>query len=274
MVTFHAGDGTALAHHPAGTGAPLVCVPGGPMQSAAYLRDLGGLTAHRALVCLDPRGTGDSAIPGDPATYRYDRQVGDVEALREHLGLDRIDLLGHSAGGSIAVRYVGRLVLVCPSPRVVGIEVADADRAEVTRPRAGEPWFPAAIAAFERIWAGSPTAADWAAISPFSHGSWDDAARELEAESDRNRNNEAAAAYYGPGTPDPAQTRAALAALTAPVLLLCGEYDVGLPPRRAAEYADLFPGGRTAVAPRAGHFPWYDDPEWFRATVADFLSPQ
>ncbi|MER6593903.1 alpha/beta fold hydrolase [Micromonospora purpureochromogenes] len=73
------------------------------MLASAYLGDLGGLSAHRSLVRLDLRGTGESAVPADPATYRYDRLVDDVDALRVHLGRDRIDLLGHSAGGSLAV---------------------------------------------------------------------------------------------------------------------------------------------------------------------------
>jgi pimeloyl-ACP methyl ester carboxylesterase len=51
------------------------------MQASAYLGDLGGLTAHRSLIVLDLRGTGESAAPADPATYRCDRLVGDVEAL-------------------------------------------------------------------------------------------------------------------------------------------------------------------------------------------------
>ena len=47
------------------------------MQASAYLGDLGGLSAHRSLVLLDLRGTGESAIPADPATYRCDRQVAE-----------------------------------------------------------------------------------------------------------------------------------------------------------------------------------------------------
>jgi pimeloyl-ACP methyl ester carboxylesterase len=49
--------------------------------------------------------------------------------------------------------------------------------------------------------------------------------------------------------------QAALAELRVPVLLVAGEYDVALPPSRAAEYADLCPGARLVVQPGAGHFP-------------------
>ncbi|HEY1176741.1 MAG TPA: alpha/beta fold hydrolase, partial [Phytomonospora sp.] len=153
MPAFTAPDGTVLAYHAVGDGPPLICVPGGPMRASEYLGDLGGLSRHRTLVTLDLRGTGDSATPADPATYRCDRQVGDVEALREHLGLDRVDLLAHSAGGDLALLYaaahperIANLVLVTARARALGIEFTPAQRREGFALRAGEPWFPEANA--------------------------------------------------------------------------------------------------------------------------------
>ncbi|WP_434089940.1 alpha/beta fold hydrolase [Micromonospora purpureochromogenes] len=46
---------------------------------------------------------------------------------------------------------------------------------------------------------------------------------------------------------------------------------MGLPPKRAAEYAGLFPRGELAVQPGGGHYPWLDDPESFGQTLAAFL---
>lgn len=278
MPTFSARDGTALAYHRTGEGDPLICLPGGPMQASAYFDDLGGLSAHRSLVMLDLRGTGESAIPADPTSYRCDRQVEDVESLRRHLGLDRIDVLGHSAGASLAVQYaarfpggIGRLALITPSPLVVGLEIADTDRREIAELRRGQPWFPEALAAFERIWAGDATASDWAAITPFIHGRWDAATR---ADVDRGaslKNKEAAAVYYSDGALTPEATRSALSRLDARVFLLVGEYDVSLPQKRAVEYAGLFPRAELTVQPGAGHSPWRDDPGRFVRTLAEFL---
>ena len=278
MVTFGAADGTRLAYHRAGAGRPLLCLPGGPMQASAYLGDLGGLSAHRSLVLLDLRGTGASAAPADPGTYRCDRQVGDVEALRAQLGLDRVDLLAHSAGAALALLYaarhpdrVGRLALITPSPRPVDLEVTDLDRQRVAELRRGEPWFPDAAGALERIRSGEATDADWEAITPLTYGRWDAAARAHHAQEATQQNAGAAAAYDAPGALDPDATRAALAGLAAPVLLLAGGYDVALPPDRAADYAALFPRAELAVQPGAGHFPWLDDPAWFARTLAGFL---
>ena len=278
MAIFDGADGTRLTYHQAGAGRPLICVPGGPMQASAYLGDLGGLSAHRSLVLLDLRGTGASAIPADPASYRCDRQVEDVEALRVHLGLDRIDLLGHSAGAALALLYaarhldrVGCLVLLNPSPRVVGLEITDADRRQVAELRRGEAWFPDAFAALERIWSGQATAADWTAIAPFTYGRWDAVAQANLAREASQTNAEAAAVYYAAGALDPEATSASLARLGAPVLLVVGEYDVALPPTCAAEYAGLFGQAELAVQPGGGHYPWLDDPEWLMQTLAGFL---
>ena len=279
MATFDGADGTRLAYHQAGEGRPLICLPGGPMQASAYLGDLGGLSAHRRLVLLDLRGTGESAIPADPASYRCDRQVDDVEALRVHLGLDRIDLLGHSAGAALALLYaarhpdrVGRLALINPSPRVVGLEITDLDRRQVAELRRGEAWFPDAFAALERIWSGDATAADWTAIAPFTYGRWDAVAQAHHLAQEASQTNaDAAAVYYPADALDPEATTAALGRLRAPVLVVAGDHDLALPPKRAAEYAGLFGQAELAVQPGGGHFPWLDDPEWLTQTLVGFM---
>jgi pimeloyl-ACP methyl ester carboxylesterase len=277
VTTFDAADGTRLAYYRVGEGRPLICLPGGPMLASTYLGDLGGLSAHRSLVLLDLRGTGESAVPADPASYRCDRLVDDVEALRVHLGLDRIDLLGHSAGAALALRYAGRhpdrvdrLVLVTPSPRPVGLEITDLDRQQIAEQRRGEAWFPDAFAAFQRIWSGDATAADWTAITPFTYGRWDAMAQAHVAAGQRNA--DAASIYYSAGGIDAHATRTALARLQARVLLIAGEHDVSLPPKCAAEYAALFRQAELAVQPGGGHFPWLDDPEAFVQTLAAFLN--
>jgi len=278
VATYYGADGTRLAYHQAGEGNSLICLPGGPMQASAYLGDLGGLSAHRSVVLVDLRGTGESAVPADPASYRCDRLVDDVEALRGHLGMDRIDLLGHSAGGALAVLHAGRfpdhidrLVLVTPSPLAVGLGIADSDRREVAELRRDQAWFPDAFAAFERIWSGDATAADWNAITPFTYGRWDSTGRAHHARGATQKNSDAAAVYYSAGALDPAATRSALARLRARVLLIAGECDVALPPKRAAEYAALFGQAELAVQPGGGHYPWLDNPEWFVQTVTEFL---
>ncbi|MFC8919677.1 alpha/beta fold hydrolase [Streptomyces sp. NPDC057116] len=278
MPTFSAPDGTTLAYHLRGEGPPLICLPGGPMQAAVYLGDLGGLSAHRRLVMPDLRGTGRSATPDDPASYRCDRLVDDVEALREHLGLERMDLLAHSAGANLAARYaerhpgrVGRLALITPSVMAVGVTVTGDLRRETAELRRDEPWFPEAYAALEAIVAGRASAEAWRAVAPFLYGRWDDAARAHRDAEDLQRNDEAAAVFGGEGAFDPATTRAALASFRRPVLVLAGETDLNSPPPAMAEVAAVFPDARLVVQRGAGHFPWLDDAGRFVRTTAAFL---
>ncbi|RCH70323.1 alpha/beta hydrolase [Streptomyces sp. SDr-06] len=277
MPMFTTYDGTELAYHLRGEGPPLICLPGGAMRASEYLGDLGGLTAHRRLVLLDLRGTGDSAVPDDPATYRCDRQVADVEALRAHLGLDRIDLLGHSAGGNLAMLYaaahperIGSLVLITPSPWAVGMPPTGEERLAAARLRKDEPWFEEAYAAYAAVLAGQEPRADYDALF---YGRWDAAAQAHAAEGERQYNEEAATMYGGDGAFEPTATRAALARLEAPVLLLAGELDGGPCPDLAARAAACFADCRLEVQPGAGHFPWLDDPGAFVRTAAAFLDP-
>jgi pimeloyl-ACP methyl ester carboxylesterase len=278
MGLFSGCDGTALAYHRTGDGHPLICLPGGPMQASAYLGDLGGLAARHPLVLLDLRGTGGSAVPEDPASYRCDRQVDDVEALRAHLGLDRIDLLGHSAGANLAVSYaarypdrIDRLVLVTPSPWGAGLQVTEADRRRAAQGRRAEPWYPDAFAALERIFADEATDQDWAAINPFLYGRWDPAAAAHAAARSAQTNDAAAGIFGSPGAFDPRRIRGVLSTLDVPVLLVAGEHDLQLPTRLAAGYAGLFPRADLAIQPGGAHFPWLDAPEWFVKTVTAFV---
>jgi pimeloyl-ACP methyl ester carboxylesterase len=280
MPIFSAPDGTGLAYRSSGSGAepPVVCLPGGPMRAGAYLGDLGGLAAARRVVVADLRGTGDSEPPADPGGYRCDRQVEDVEALRKHLGLECFDLLGHSAGASLAVlyaaRYPGRLrrlVLVTPSIRSVGFDLPVDERRRIMARRAGEPWFAEAAAAYDAIAARTATSADWSAVAPMYYGRWDAAARQHQAAEPGQRNGAAARVYNSAGAFEPEVTRAALRAVAAPVLVLAGELDWIINPALAAEFAELFPDGRVVVQPGAAHYPWLDDAPAFVATVAGFL---
>lgn len=276
MPTFTATDGTELAYHVRGEGEPLVVLPGGPMRASAYLGDLGGLAAHRRLILLDLRGTGESAVPADRATYRCDRLVDDVEVLRGHMGLDRMDLLAHSAGGSLAMLYaaryperVARLALITATPWALGMPATAEGRLAAARLRKDEPWFEGAYPAFGAWLAGT---GDFDQVfDPFFYGRWDAVSEEHAALADEQCNDEAAGLYFAEGAFDPPATRAGLAGLTAPVLVLAGELDGGPRPELARSFADVFRNAEWAVQPGAGHYPWLDDPEWFVRRTAAFL---
>ena len=84
----------------------LVLLHGGPGAGSLYLKPLERLAGpDRRVVVYDQLGCGDSDRPEDASLWRSDRFVDELEALRDHLGLDEFDLYGHSWGGMLATDY-------------------------------------------------------------------------------------------------------------------------------------------------------------------------
>ena len=283
MPTFASYDGTNLAYHVAGDGPVLVCIAGGPGRASEYFGDLGGLPASYTMIRLDSRGTGSSEVPADPASYRMDRLAEDVEALRAHLGLAEMNLLGHSAGANVVAHYVAkypervaRLVILTGLLRAAGMKPVGADAARAAR--SGEPWYEAAIAA-EAAWDALPddcTPADeapfMAAVEPFLYGAWTEAAQ-AHAVAGHSQFSDDASEGFGAGYElDAAGMAAKLARVDAPVLVVAGEVDANTTPAAAAEEAKLFPRSEVVTIPGGGHFPWVDNPAAVVGAIDAFLS--
>jgi pimeloyl-ACP methyl ester carboxylesterase len=278
MARFASYDGTELEYRVAGAGPPLVCLPGGPGRAAEYLGDLGGLAGARQLVLLDPRGVGLSADPVDPATFRVDRMVRDVDALRAHLGLGRMDLLAHSAGAILATLYaaahpdrVSRLILITPGLAAVGVGVTEQELSAVLESRSAEPWYPVASAALAEILAGSMSTEAFGASRPLFYDRWDAAARAHATLGVAERHQAERVGYFDGVELDPAAVTTALGQLAGPVLLYAGDKDPLVTPAMVQKAAPLFGDAAVVIQPGAGHFPWVDDPAAFTAAVTRFL---
>ena len=280
MPTFAAADGTRLAYTEVGEGPRLLCLPGGPGRASAYLEDLGGLAATRTLVRLDTRGTGMSEVPADPSTMRFDRLADDVEALREHLGEERVDVLGHSAGCLVAQVWastypqcVRSLVLVTPSDRLQGGTRADV--ADIRASRSDEPWYADAAEAQEAL-ASAPAAQQQSlvrATRPFFYGRWDERTQAHAATADRQSSKRAELGFgAGAEEVDVPAIVDALKHVDSPVLVVGGERDALTGVASVHAVADSFPLARAVVLERAGHFPWVDEPDAFRQVVEAFLA--
>jgi pimeloyl-ACP methyl ester carboxylesterase len=280
MSFLTAHDGTRLAYTEVGTGPRLLCLPGGPGRASVYLEELGGLSQERTLVRLDTRATGHSEVPADPATLRFDRLAADVETLREQLGEDRMDVLGHSAGCLVAQAWaaahperVRSLVLVTPSDRLQGGHRSDV--AAIRETRAGEPWYAEAAEAQAAL-ADAPPAQQQSlvrATRPFWYGRWDEATQAHAASADRQSSKRAELGFGAGVEPaDVDRILTGLALLEAPVLVLGGGRDALTGVASVELVAASFSRAQTVVLPDAGHFPWVDEPEQFRTAVSDFLA--
>ncbi len=124
------GDGTRLHYEIVGHGKDVVVVP-----MAMYLSEaLVPLAEGRRIVFYDPRNRGASDA-ADLATVSLDRQIEDLDQLREALGIERMALIGWSGLGMemavYAIRHpdrVTRLVQVSAVPPTAAMMAASGDR--------------------------------------------------------------------------------------------------------------------------------------------------
>lgn len=282
MASFRTDDGRTLAYREQGSGPHLVCHPGGPGFSALYLQDLAALGEHFSLIMLDPRGTGGSDRPADVNAYTIDDYVADVEALRAHLGVPRMDLLGHSHGGVVAMAYasvhperIDRLVLASTLARF-SAEQAQAMTAAMEA-RSGEPWYADARAALEEEQGGGP--GDDAALGalvlrelPFYFAHYDAAAAAYAAVLAGESVNGDALGLFNREVMPAFDLRPGLPRITAPALVITGDADFITGPMCADEIAAGIAGARKVIVPDTGHFIFVETPGPFRAEVLRFLA--
>lgn len=103
------------------------------------------------------------------------------------------------------------------------------------------------------------------------YGRWDDLTAAHAGGEFEERAPEAAAGFHADGAFDPDATRAGLERVSAPVLVVAGEFDAAPTPARAKEVAALFPNGRLAVVPGTAHYPWITDTPAFVESIDRFL---
>lgn len=130
-----------------GEGAtPLVVLHGAIGLGSTYMRALDPWAAELRLVHYDQRGSGHTPV-GDVQKASMTGGVEDLEGLRQALGFDRIQVLGHSAGAYLAALYAAThpdatsaVVLLNPGPPLVPELMAQFGREMASRrtPEDGE----------------------------------------------------------------------------------------------------------------------------------------
>jgi pimeloyl-ACP methyl ester carboxylesterase len=274
---FTTPDGRTLAYERRGSGPLLVCHPGGPGGSAAEFRGFAGLDDTFELVLLCPRGS----LGSDPADdYSLASYVGDVEVLREHLGVEQLDLLGFSHGGSVAMSnaaaqpaHVRRLLLV--DTLAVWGEEAEAAMQRGVEARSGEPWFADAAKAIEEEQAGEfASAAELIANLqrqiPLYFHRWEgneQAGRELAEDF-----AEAKPLHHFNTVEFPTlDLRDELRAIEAPTLVVVGDDDFICGPACADAIFRELANAQLVTIRDSGHPVYLEQPEAFRAALTDFL---
>lgn len=86
-------------------GAPVVFIHGGPGGTHTGFARMLSLADSRAVILYDQLGSGKSERPDNPANWRPERFVAELEAIRTALGVDRWHVVGHSWGAAVALEY-------------------------------------------------------------------------------------------------------------------------------------------------------------------------
>lgn len=91
-----------------GNKKPLVLLHGGPGSTHNYFEVLDRLAEEdgRQIVMYDQIGCGESYVENRPDLWNATTWINELVALREHLGLDEMHLLGQSWGGMLLLDYV------------------------------------------------------------------------------------------------------------------------------------------------------------------------
>lgn len=85
---------------------PLVLLHGGPGSTHNYFEVLDVIAeTGRQVIMYDQIGCGESFVEGHPGLFNADTWIKELMALRQHLELDEIHLLGQSWGGMQAIWY-------------------------------------------------------------------------------------------------------------------------------------------------------------------------
>lgn len=241
----HAADkvpvnGIELYYEVYGEGPPVIVLHGGTgfIESMHYqIRALSD--AHR-VIAVDSRGHGRSSEPAGALHYRD--MAGDVTALMDHLGIAKADVVGWSDGGIIglllavhAPERVGKVVAIGANYDVSGIE------GDFSSLSADDEAFAAARGMYERL-AEDP--AHWPVFFGKIMTMWQT---------------------------EPSITEAELQGVSAPVLVMAGEFD-STKPAHTEKMAALLPNGQLHIVPGGSHFIPLEKPEAVNAAVLAFLA--
>ncbi len=256
-------EGKSVYYMEYGAGSPIVVLNGIMMSCASWAEFIDPFSAQNRLILLDMLDQGRSDKMDAPFSQAL--QVEVVRALLDHLGLDRVSLLGISYGGEVAQRFA-----IQYGPRVDRLMLFN------TTPRTG-PWL-RDIGDAWNLAAADPDAYYLTTIpviySPAfyrEHNAWMENRRRILRGvfadpafiSSMIRLTNSAADFDVTGD---------LHKIQAPTLVVSCEDDHLTPPEEQRHIAALIPNSHLVVIPHCGHASMYEQPVLFTALALGFLN--
>jgi pimeloyl-ACP methyl ester carboxylesterase len=272
-------EGVHLFVQTLGSGPKTVLVP-----NRIYLFDaLTALAAGRTLVFCDPRNRGRSNAICDPSKLAkgIHHDVDDLEAIRRHVGMSHVDLIGHSYMGLTVALYamkypdhVGRVVLL-------GSMAPDAAKQYPAHLTNADATLGEALAGLGELQKERASRDPqefcrkfWAILRPLYVADPADAARlkwepcDLPNEMNFPRQwNE----HVMPTIQSLNLSAGEIARARAPVLAIHGRKDRSAAYGGGRDWALRLPNARLVTVDNAAHVPWIEDPERVLRAIETFL---
>ena len=251
-----------------GQGPILLLLHGGGTWSYSFHKNIGTLAKHFRVIAMDMPGHGFSEIPENYGYSLLDtRNV--IEALRRHLGADRLSIAGNSWGGGWALDYAehfpehtAALILIDAAGLADTVEADQSSWPYLTVPILGR----AILHGVFRF-----TVADGYRSTLFHDGS-----KVRESTIDEVYNalswtpNLLAQIKYQKNLKWE-ETDVRMSTLRCPVLIIWGQYDEYLDPSMASRMAFKIPDATLVFLPTS-HLPQEEDPAAVNQRILDFLS--
>jgi pimeloyl-ACP methyl ester carboxylesterase len=239
----------------------LIAIHGGPGMSSDYMLSLEQLAnERRAVITYDQRGTGQSTEPSDG--YAMEKYVEDLDAVRQAVDAETIDLFGHSWGGLVAQQYA-----IAHPDRVRSIVLMGSGAPSMQAMRAANEHKVQHIAELQQQ-----------GIIPTQINSIDDMLPAYYADPHFDAHAELQSLYYNGNVEQQTWAEvgnydfaAGVATLTHPILLLWGDGDpFGVQMAKATQDALLNAKVEFVLLEGCGHF-WHECPDEFYPRVHAFL---
>jgi proline iminopeptidase len=270
-------DGFDLCYRTVGVGEPLVLLSGGPGIDASFLDPVADELGHNfECILLEQRGTGRSRLKTyTPATVSLSLYVDDLEALREHLKLDKLTLLGNSWGMMLALAYASAHPDRVRAIVTMGSGPVSYDYFTVFNDNIRSRLWPSDLAASHRaVRVHDKNVAAFDALRAILPGYFydhDRGERYAGALAMNGFNSAVGPPVMGALFRARFDLRPGLHRITAPVLLLQGRQD---PAGEANLYeAHLaIAGSRIQFLEKCGHLPWVEQPDRFYRACRQFLT--
>jgi proline iminopeptidase len=264
--------------HVYGTGPVLIAHSGGPGLDWEYLR-MPEVEAYFTVCYVEPIGTGESSKLDDPSGYTYSRYAHQIAGLADHLGLEKIALIGHSSGGFVAQTFaleyperLAALILYDTSAVVSEDYYADVVAAVAAFP-AEHPGHDAAVEDAMAAWASQGEVTTDKGFSDIARRVFPLYFRDYWAQEEKLRVLQArVSGWLAPQRAGgPVDLLADLPGIVTPTLIIVGRHDFICGPRWSQKMQAALPSSALHILEGSGHFGHIETPDEFTTSVVGFL---